>query len=234
MKISFVIPTFNCAAWLHPAVDSCLKQSHKDIEIVIVDDASTDSTKKYLTFLDSQNDKRIKIISLSKNVGRSEARNIGNREASGDVICVLDADDLCYPKRAELTVKAFEKGVKFLYGSAIMMNALGEPIRELTADVFDKEKAENTLQNYIVHSTVAYTKEISTSFPYKSGDFSRLGIDDWMQQTEIFNSGVKLDFVPNVLSAYRVLGTSITSTRNIDDVVKLKKSVISKEEIQAV
>lgn len=233
MKISFVIPTHNCAAWLHPAVESCLNQTHKDIEVVIVDDASTDSTKKYLSFLDAKKDKRIKIVSLNKNVGRSEARNIGNREASGEVICVLDADDISYPKRAELTAKAFENGVSFVYGSAVMMSSQGEKMGEEIADVFNKDRAIETMKNRIVHSTVAYTKELALKFPYRGGEIADLGIDDWAQQVQLWTSGLKLDFIPNVLSAYRVLETSITAKRVCSEVKEAKKRFMESLKVPA-
>jgi glycosyltransferase involved in cell wall biosynthesis len=233
-KVSFVVPSFNTAAWLPHAVKSCLEQSHKYIEVVIVDDCSTDTTIEYLNWLAKQNDKRIKIILNSENVGRSETRNIGNRAATGDIICVLDSDDLAVRTRAEWTVKKMKNGVKVIYGSAVAMGALGNAMHELTAKPLDIKTALETKTNGIVHSTMAYTKDIAEKYPYVSGDICRLGIDDWTMQTKMIIDGVKFDFIPDVICAYRVLGTGITATRDPQEVERAKMSVIEGYRLEAV
>ena len=223
LKCSFVLPTHNCAGWLHHAVDSCLTQNYKNIEVVVVDDASTDSTPKYFDYLKSLNDDRIKLIQLPENKGRSNARNEGNKVATGDIICVLDSDDMAFPQRAGLTVAQFEKGVKYLYASAVTVTALGDRVRDLIADTFNKEKSLSEMSNGIVHSTVAYTKDIAMEFPYRGGEISELGIDDFCQQTEIMLSGIKLDFIPNIVTAYRALITGVTMQRDNEKVMEAKK-----------
>jgi glycosyltransferase involved in cell wall biosynthesis len=221
-RVSFVIPSFNTAAWLPHAVKSCLEQTHKEVEVVIVDDCSTDTTIEYLNWLAKQNDKRIKIILNSENVGRSETRNIGNRAATGDIICVLDSDDLAVRTRAEWTVKKMKNGVKVIYGSAVAMGALGNAMHELTAKPLDIKTALETKTNGIVHSTMAYTKDIAEKYPYESGKISDLGIDDHNQQYRMIIDGVKFDFIPDVISAYRITETNISSTRNQEEVDKCK------------
>lgn len=221
MKISFCVPSYNSATWLAPAVQSVLEQTHKDVECVVVDDASTDSTKDYLDW-QVKADTRVKAIRNPKNLGRSASRNIGNAIATGAVICVLDADDLAIPTRAKTMVEKFEKGAEFVYGSAVQMDACGRTLGEVRADVFDKTKALESMINRIVHSSVAYTPAFAKRFPYRDGEASRLGADDWAQQIEAALAGVRLDFVPGVLCAYRVLQSAITQTRNEEEVKKFK------------
>lgn len=225
MKISFVIPSYNSAAWLSQAVQSVLEQTHKDIECVVVDDASTDSTPDYLAW-QVKADTRVKAIRNEKNLGRSASRNIGNTISTGDVICVLDADDLALPRRAAIVVDKFSKGAQFLYGSAVQMDAIGRSLGEIPADSFNLEKAIERTDNRIVHSTVAYTPEIAKRFPYREGEAARLGVDDWQQQIDIASSGVKFDFVSNVLSAYRVLESGVSHTRNKDEVKAYKAKIL--------
>lgn len=212
-KISFIIPSFNCAAWLPHAVKSCQMQTIKDIEIVIVNDFSTDSTNEYLSWLYKQDDKRIKIINNHKNLGRSESRNIGNRTATGDIICVLDSDDLAMENRAELTLKKM-KTCQVCHGSAVMMDALGNSIREQIANPIELEKCLKEKVTRIVHSTMAYTKDIAIKYPYETGAIANLGIDDWAQQMKMLIDGVKFGYIPDVVSAYRMLGNSVTNTRD--------------------
>ncbi len=231
MKLSFIVPSFNSVTWLPHSCSSVLQQTQKDIELVIVDDGSTDRTREYTDWLVKQ-DKRVRIIRNKKNLGRSASRNIGNAEASGDVICVLDADDLATPNRAELTANKFKSGTfDYLYGSATVMDVLGKPVYILGADVISPDaldEAKNPrLQNRIVHSTVAYTKEFAKRFPYREGEIALLGIDDWAQQSEAIASGIRFEFVPHRLACYRELSSQITKTRDESLVLAAKRAFLS-------
>lgn len=230
MRVSFVIPSHNCAAWLPQAVESVLKQTHKDIECVIVNDGSTDTTKQYLDWL---KDDRVKVVHNDKALGRSHARNQGNALASGDILCVLDADDLAVPRRAEWMVEKFSKGSEFVYGSAFKMDAVGRNLGEFRASPFSYEKALADKVNGIVHSTVAYTKELALKYPYREAEISSLGIDDWAQQIEIASHGHKLDFDHRTLSAYRFLATSISNTRDEKAVNDAKDAFLASLKVAA-
>ena len=221
MRVSFVLPSFNSATWLAQAVQSCLEQTHKDIEVVVVDDGSTDSTKDYLAWQKNA-DTRVFVLTNKGNRGRSYSRNLGNEAATGGAICVLDADDLALQNRAKIVSEKFEKGAQFLYGSAVQIDPCGRTAGEIRADVFNKDKAMESGVNRIVHSTVAYTPEFAKRFPYRDGEAAKLGLDDWAQQIEAACAGVKLDFVPNILSAYRILSGSVSHTRKDDEVKAFK------------
>jgi len=86
--ISIIIPTFNRADWIKAAIESVLKQTYQNFELLIIDDGSTDNTKKIISFCD----KKIKYY-FQKNKGPSAARNFGIKEANGKYICFLDSDD---------------------------------------------------------------------------------------------------------------------------------------------
>lgn len=94
-KVSIIMPVYNKEKYVERAIESVLKQTYKDIELIIVNDGSTDnSLNKCKKFVDE----RIKIVN-SKNYGVSHARNLGIDRASGDFITFLDADDyldICY------------------------------------------------------------------------------------------------------------------------------------------
>lgn len=235
MKISFVIPTYNSVAFLPIAVKSACDQTHKDIEVVIVDDKSTDHTWQYLEWLESQKDERIKIHRLEKNVGRAKARNYGNSVATGDIICVLDADDAATPNRAELTIKKFQaSGADYIYGPYMMIDAVGNDLGTVGAEVFSREKAKTDLINRIGHSTAAYTKEIAEDFPYSTDPIiSKLGIDDWEHQIRIAEAGKRFDFVPQRLAVYRVSEGGVSATRNSADVFAFKKAYVEALKVPA-
>lgn len=234
MRVSFVIPAHNASAWLPLAIKSAMDQTHKDIEIVIVDDKSTDATPDYLAWLEAQKDARVRIIRNTENFGRSASRNIGNEAATGGIICVLDADDLATPTRAAVTVSKMERTkADFVYGGARVIDAVGRNLGEIAAQPFDLAKATKTLLNGIVHSTVAYTKDLALGHPYPSGEFSDLGIDDWAHQMAVAKSGAKMEPILQVVTAYRHLSTGVSKTRDEEKVKAAKLAYLGLEPVGA-
>lgn len=91
MKISVIIPIYKVEAYLHQCVDSVLKQSYKDLEIILVDDGSPDGCPIICNEY-AQKDSRVKVIH-KPNGGLSDARNSGITVATGDYVVFLDSDD---------------------------------------------------------------------------------------------------------------------------------------------
>ena len=101
-KVSVIMPTYNCSAYIADAVQSVRKQSYTNWELWIVDDCSIDETARVLKpFL---HDSRIHYFCLSKNGGPAAARNYGLRQASGRYIAFLDSDDVWHPQKLERQV----------------------------------------------------------------------------------------------------------------------------------
>jgi glycosyltransferase involved in cell wall biosynthesis len=92
------MPVYNCGDFLQESIDSVLAQTLHDFELIVVNDGSTDDSSQ---IAHSYIDKRIKVIDTIENRGCYPARNIGMRTAKGNFICVMDADDICYPERLE-------------------------------------------------------------------------------------------------------------------------------------
>jgi len=101
--VSILIPAYNAAPWLGETLQSVLTQTWLKKEIIIVDDGSTDDTLTIAKRIRSSN---IKVIEQT-NRGASAARNIALREAQGDFIQFLDADDLLAPDKIETQMKVF-------------------------------------------------------------------------------------------------------------------------------
>ncbi|MGH7884319.1 MAG: glycosyltransferase family 2 protein, partial [Thermodesulfobacteriota bacterium] len=95
--ISVIIPTYNRAHFLPEAIESIRKQNYLSIEIIIVDDGSTDNTKQLVQNLG----KSIKYI-YQENKGPAAARNAGLRGVNGEIIGFLDSDDLWPPNKLKL------------------------------------------------------------------------------------------------------------------------------------
>ena len=88
--ISVIIPTYNRAALLKGAVESVLKQSCQDLELLVVDDGSTDNTAQVMA---SITDPRVRYLPQAQNRGACAAHNVGVREARGEYIAFQDSDD---------------------------------------------------------------------------------------------------------------------------------------------
>ncbi len=89
MKLSIIIPTYNRSKYIFKCVDSVLSQTYKNIEVVVIDDGSTDNTEEIIK---SFNDKRVKYFK-NDNHGIGYSRNFGLNKATGDYIFFLDSDD---------------------------------------------------------------------------------------------------------------------------------------------
>jgi len=97
-KVSIVIPTYKRKDIILSAVSSVLNQTEKDIEIIVVDDASFDGTGDIVS---SCKDERVRYISLSENKGGSTARNVGVAAARAPIVAFLDSDDTWLPDKLE-------------------------------------------------------------------------------------------------------------------------------------
>ena len=98
IKISVIIPTYNRETLIVDSINSVLNQTYKNIEVIIVDDGSVDNTQQEI---DKIKDNRIKYIKLEKNYGAPNARNIGIKNAVGQLISFQDSDDILYPNKLE-------------------------------------------------------------------------------------------------------------------------------------
>lgn len=89
--VSVIVPIYNTEKYLENCINSILNQSYKNLEIILVDDGSTDNSGKIADEF-AKKDQRIKVIH-QKNAGQSAARNVGIRQANGDYISFVDSDD---------------------------------------------------------------------------------------------------------------------------------------------
>ena len=105
--VSTIIPTFNRPQMLREAVQSVLDQTYRPIEIIIVDDGSTDNTPDVARSLQEQHPDVIR-VHLKENSGAGPTREAGRKLARGEFIQYLDSDDLLRPKKFELMVQALQ------------------------------------------------------------------------------------------------------------------------------
>jgi succinoglycan biosynthesis protein ExoO len=118
VTVSVIFPVFNGERFISQAVRSVLNQSFKDIELIIIDDASTDSTVKVVRKFE---DSRIKLHELKINKGPGAARNIGIQAARGRWVAFIDADDYWHKERLKILLAVADKHPRTFIGSDILV-----------------------------------------------------------------------------------------------------------------
>jgi len=142
MKISVVISAFNSSLYLGESIDSILNQDADDIECIVVDDGSTDSTPEVLA---AYRDPRLKTYRLPANCGIGMARNVGIRCAKGEYIAIMDADDIAFPQRLSSQSRFLDENPQIhILGTRTIR------IRESIATIIDKP--QHPLEDSVIKS----------------------------------------------------------------------------------
>ena len=165
--ISIIVPIYNAEKYIEETIKSIIGQTLKNIEIILVNDGSTDSSKKicekYANF-----DKRIILIN-KENGGLADARNAGLKRASGKYIMFIDADDLYEPYSCEHMYKTIEKTKSdYVIGNYQMMDDDGRRWNNVAfdLDVYDEMELDlnDHKKSFFVMNSTAWNKIYRTEF----------------------------------------------------------------------
>ena len=164
--ISVIMPVLNGGSTIERAIHSLFVQTFKDFEIIIVDDGSTDDTAEIIRGL-TQNDMRVRLVSLGRNYGVSYARNTAIEMASGDWIAIVDADDWIEPFRFERMIKAAEQlGADVVIDNLKIINSSTGVVEGQSKFAFDSEPrqifAEDifALDTPLTYPAIGYTQPL--------------------------------------------------------------------------
>jgi len=118
--VSVIMPAYNSSRFIRESVVSVLKQTYKNIELIIIDDSSTDDTSGIIKEIE-KSDKRVKGFSIPHAGCPSVPRNFGIQKSSGELIAFIDSDDLWIPDKLESQVKFFleKKNPVFIYSISV-------------------------------------------------------------------------------------------------------------------
>lgn len=207
-KISFVVPTHNRVEWLAECIESLRNQIMQEIQIIIVDDCSTDTTKQLVNYF-LANDSRIIYVKNDTNLKAGLSRNVGNKFAEADIICVCDDDDF-YPKdRAEVTYKYFQENpdIDIMNGSYYRADYSGRIIKEFKSEPFNVQDFKDGKGVYFCHPSCAYRKKDILELPYKTENDKET--DDYQLVRDWVNAGKKFGNTDKFLCFHRVLPGSM-------------------------
>lgn len=210
-KISFVLPTHNRIEWVGEAVTSILGQTEKDLELIIIDDGSTDGTKEFLENWLSNNN-RVRIFRNEQSIGCGPSRHFGAMQAKADIISVMDDDDVCLDDRAEKTLSWFNANkdselVNFPYVSVGYNN---EVIKGYEGEKFNHDEYISSGRvNYFCNPSVSMKKDSYL----KTGGYLKENskeTDDSQFVRNWIKAGKKIDFCPgDPVLLHRVLPNSM-------------------------
>ena len=118
-RVSIIVPMFNVEKYIETCIESILRQTLQDFELILIDDCSTDRT---IEIVQRYDDSRIKLFKQIKNSGESDSRNFGLKVASGKYVYFMDHDDAIIPDTLEILYNAAEES----QSEVVCMNALYE------------------------------------------------------------------------------------------------------------
>ncbi|MBQ9297865.1 MAG: glycosyltransferase family 2 protein [Clostridia bacterium] len=205
-KVSVVIPMHNSSKHIEECIDSVINQTYKNIEIIVVDDKSSDNS---ISIVKNKNDDRIKLIELKENVGAAKARNKGIENAPGDYICFLDSDDYWKEDKLEKQVKFMEgNDYTFVYGGYAYL----KKGRMRTAHVPKSMNYKQLLKNHAIFtSTVMLNMEHLKKEQIYMPDIKRG--QDMATWWHILKNGITAYGIAEVISIYRVGEKSLSSNK---------------------
>jgi glycosyltransferase involved in cell wall biosynthesis len=198
--VSVVIASYNMGQYLAVSLRSALDQTYRDIEVVVVDDGSTDDTQDVIKpFL---GDTRLRYVHQS-NGGQAYAKNRGIREATGEFVAFLDADDIWLPRKLETQMPLFlAQDVGVVFCRSVEIDAQGAQLRLLDFPLYRGSiSGQLLIFNFIGFSTSVVRKRCFERLGAFRQDLG-MGIDYdlWLR----FSAHYTFDFVDAQLVRYRV------------------------------
>ncbi|MEH2280296.1 MAG: glycosyltransferase [Nostoc sp.] len=207
-KISVIIPAYNSQNTIKHTIKSVLNQTFSDLELIVINDGSQDSTLEVVTQIQ---DSRIKVFSYS-NAGGNVSRNRGLHRAVGEFISFLDADDLWTPDKLQSQLKALQENVtaKVAYSWTDYINASGQFILSgkrinVNENVYEKLLLNNFLENG--SNPLICRKALITLGGFDESLNAAQDWDMWLRLASKFN----FICVPSVQILYRISANSVSS-----------------------
>jgi GT2 family glycosyltransferase len=205
-RVSVIILTRNRAHMLPTAIDSVLAQTYRDIELVIVDDASTDHTPDVV----ARYAERVRYVRKPVNEGEAAGRNTGLHASTGDFIAFLDDDDYYFPDKIALQVRMLDArpDIGLAYCRFVYADAQGKPVWQ--SGVLP--------EGHVLADLVSFCFVLSHAPLTRRSCFARVGdfdttlpsSPDWDMWLRMAQAGIRFGCVQRPLVAYRQHGANIT------------------------
>lgn len=226
--VTVLIPAYNAEKTLRDTLDSISNQSYQNLEILVIDDGSSDSTYDIASRYE---DPRLKVLQI-ENSGISAALNLGLKLAKGELIARIDSDDLAEKDRIELQVNAFKnnKDLVLLGSSVSYIDDFGKVIGRNFCFTNKKIIKKNLhLHNFFWHPTVMYRTDYALKVGGYENKLSGL-FEDYFFFLKLSKYG-DVSNLPYTLTKYRISERQITNNIVSDEFKSIMRFVISSESI---
>jgi glycosyltransferase involved in cell wall biosynthesis len=206
--VSIVMPAYNAAATIVRSIESVLAQTHRALELVIVDDCSTDGTSAVIERF-ARADARIRPLRQPHNAGVAAARNAAIAAAYGDYVAFLDSDDWWHPRKLELQIGQMKSaGARVSYSAYQRVDEEGR-VLSLVNPPPAVTHADMLRSNFIGNLTGMYERSL--------GDiaFQRIGHEDyvfWLQMVRRAGHAIRIDH-DEPLAFYLVRKGSVSANK---------------------
>jgi len=203
------MPTHNCARFLSEAIESILGQSFRDLELVIVDDGSTDGSTELLGRYRAEDD-RTRVLRNDRNRGIVYSLNRGLSECRGEYIARMDADDIAVPTRLALQVARLdeETDIAALGGALSYIDVTGRPVGRERRCAIGRSLLAGTP---LLHPTVVLRRDVLVEHGLSYRD-EYLWAEDYYLWLEISRVG-RLSALDDVLLKYRLRDSAVRFKR---------------------
>lgn len=177
LKISIILPVYNGAKYLATSIESCLNQTYRNIELIIVNDCSTDNSLQIITQY-AEKDSRIRIIDNKKNKKLPASLNIGHRVAKGELITWTSDDNVYEFDALEIMMnEILKKKVDIVYANFFLIDDKGNQVREVNLPRF-----ENIIFGNFVSCCFLYKYEVfKRNIEYNEDLFLAEDYDFWLR-----------------------------------------------------
>ncbi len=196
-RITVLLPVYNGEKYLRTAIQSILAQTHKDFELFIVDDGSTDATKKVV---DEFSDQRMRYEYI-EHAGLSSAINYGLKHASCDIVARMDADDISLPRRLETQLKVYILQPENTIMSCRYVLFDNKGIHGVVNGPLEHESIVKRLilHNELTHSGIMFNR----NFILEQGGYPLVPFEDFVLWLQLRNKAHFM-IVPEILTCARV------------------------------
>lgn len=203
-RVSVLLPVYNAAATLPAAVESIVRQSFSDWELLLINDGSTDETQTVAEHFAAA-DKRIQLLSFTGNRGITAALNAGIEKAQGEYIARMDADDISHPARLQQQTQFLDAHPGIGLAGTLVSHGGDSNVQQgyaLYIDWINSLATPETIfinrfiESPFAHPSVMFRKTIAARFgAYRHGDFP----EDYELWLRWMSEGVQMARVPEVL-----------------------------------
>lgn len=206
--VSIIMPSYNSKNFIGAAIESVIRQSYQNWELIIVDDCSTDGSIDVINEY-KKNDGRIKYYFLEKNSGAAVARNKAIEKATGKYIAFLDSDDLWFPEKLMKQIYFMKsKDCVFSCTKYDKIDELGDDLN-IVIKVRDTSDYENVLRMSPGNSTVIYDAEVLGKFYIP--DIKKR--NDYVMWLGVIKKAKTLYGMQEILSSHRIREGAISSNK---------------------